>query len=141
MQWCAGRKDVSGLLSPILFGKRCFLDIRTNSWRPMEADLNETDIQQVGRYTFSGATFRWANEVLLEAAHIPETKWLVIDEIGPLELQGKGLTPAIEQIMTNLPENLNLVLVIREKIAESVLMVYNLKQFPIEVFGYEELTF
>ena len=105
----------------------------------MEADLNETDIQQVGRYTFSGAAFEWANKVLKEAAESPEIKWLVIDEIGPLELQGKGFTPAFDSIMKNLRPDLNLVLVIREKMAESIMLLYNLHQYELKIFNPEEL--
>lgn len=104
----------------------------------MEAELNEADIQQVGRYTFSAAAFAWANEALLEASRNPENKWLVIDEIGPLELQGKGLTPALDQIVANLREEQNLVLVIREKIAESVLLLYGLHRFPVMPFLFED---
>ena len=103
----------------------------------MEADINESRIQQVGRYTFSAAAFDWANKVLLEAALQPEIKWLVIDEIGPLELQGKGLAPAFDSIMKNLRPDLNLVLVIREKIAESIVLLYNLNRYEIRLFDPE----
>ena len=135
--WVAGHKDVGGLLSPILFGRRCFLDIRTQEWRPMEAEINERRIQQVGRYTFSAGAFEWANNVLLQAAQSPEIKWLVIDEIGPLELQGKGLSPAFDYIIKNLRRDQNLVLVIREKIAESIVMLYNLNQYEVRLFNPE----
>ena len=104
----------------------------------MEAELNEAEIQQVGRYTFSASAFAWANEVLLKASQNPENKWLIIDEIGPLELQDKGLTPALDQIMANLREDQNLVLVIREKIAESVLLLYQLNKYPVQPFKFEE---
>ena len=105
----------------------------------MEAEINEKNIQQVGRYTFSGNAFNWANQVLKEAARSPEIKWLVIDEIGPLELQGKGFTPAFDSIMEGLRPDLTLVLVIREKMAESIVLLYNLNQYEVKVFSPEEI--
>ena len=105
----------------------------------MEAELNERNIQQVGRYTFSGAAFDWANKVLIQAAAMPDIKWLVIDEIGPLELQGKGLTPAFEFILKNLRPEQNLVLVIRDKIAESIVLLYNLNQYEVKYLDPAEI--
>lgn len=102
----------------------------------MEAELSETEVQQVGRYTFSSQTFSWANQVLIETSNLTGLKWLVVDEIGPLELQGKGLNPALETIFSNLPPHLNLVLVIREKILESVLEVYGLTRYEPQPFTY-----
>ncbi|MFC5272195.1 nucleoside-triphosphatase [Adhaeribacter terreus] len=136
--WCSGRTDVGGLLSPIVFNKRCFQNIRTQEWLAMEAELDEAEVQQVGRYTFSERTFAWANHVLLQTSRLPGIKWLVVDEIGPLELQGKGLNPALEIIFSNLPPHLNLILVIREKICESVLEIYDLKRYGVELFHYPE---
>jgi nucleoside-triphosphatase THEP1 len=137
--WCAGRTDTGGLLSPVLSGKRCFLDIRTQACHPMEAEMNETEIQQVGRYTFSARIFAWANTVLLENFRNPEIKWLVIDEIGPLELQGKGLEPALQTIFNDLPPHLHIILVIREKILENVLEVFDLKRYGAKPFHYPEI--
>jgi nucleoside-triphosphatase THEP1 len=136
--WCEGRKDVGGLLSPVIFGKRHFQNIRTKALYPMEADLNEFPVQQVGRYTFSDAAFVWANNVLLKAAAEPSLKYLIIDEIGPLELQGNGLTPALDKILLNIPKGLNPILVIREKILESVLLLYNLNKYPVLPFDFPE---
>ena len=129
---------MGGLLSPIVFGKRCFQNIRTQAWQAMEADLDETEVQQVGRYTFSEKTFAWANQVLLQNSRLPEVKWLVVDEIGPLELQGKGLNPALDSIFADLPPHLNLILVIREKICESVLEIYDLNRYGVTLFDYPE---
>jgi nucleoside-triphosphatase THEP1 len=134
--WAEGRHDVGGLLSPVIFGKRHFQNLRTKEWRPMEADINDENVEQVGRYTFSKATFDWANNILIQAASQPDINYLIIDEIGPLELQGKGLTAALDHILYNIPEHLNLVLVIREKIAESVVLIYELKKYNVEPFDF-----
>jgi nucleoside-triphosphatase THEP1 len=54
--------------------------------------------ERVGRYIFDPAVIAWANGVLAEAvAARPDL--LVIDEIGPLELErGGGLAPALESL-------------------------------------------
>jgi nucleoside-triphosphatase THEP1 len=54
--------------------------------------------RRMGRYTFDPAVVAWANHVLAEAiAARPDL--LVVDEIGPLELErGGGLAPALESL-------------------------------------------
>jgi len=54
--------------------------------------------ERVGRYTFDPAVTAWANRVLAEAV-AAQPDLLVIDEIGPLELErGGGLAPALEPL-------------------------------------------
>ncbi len=49
----------------------------------------------LGRYTFDPAVLAWANEALKAAIAVPPDL-LVVDEIGPLELeQGGGLAPVL----------------------------------------------
>lgn len=55
--------------------------------------------ERVGRYTFDPAIIAWANGILA-AAVATQPDLLVIDEIGPLELErGGGLAPALEPLV------------------------------------------
>jgi nucleoside-triphosphatase len=136
--WCEGRSEVAGLLSQVIAGERFFRDLQSQDLVPMEAGPTETQVQQVGRFTFSAATFEWANNILLQAADQPGINYLLIDEVGPLELQGKGLAPALEKILPAIPPHLNVVLVIREKLLEEVLRHYNLHRYLLFPFQFPE---
>lgn len=52
----------------------------------------------MGRYTFDLAVIAWANKVLKQAV-AAQPDLLVVDEIGPLELErGGGLAPVLEPL-------------------------------------------
>ena len=56
--------------------------------------------EHLGRYNFCPDAIAWANEVLAEAA-AARPDLLVVDEIGPLELErGGGLAPVLELLAT-----------------------------------------
>ena len=56
--------------------------------------------EQLGRYSFCPDAIAWANEVLA-AAVAARPDLLVVDEIGPLELErGGGLAPVLELLAT-----------------------------------------
>ena len=56
--------------------------------------------ERMGRYTFDPAVFAWANQVLLDAI-AAQPDLLVVDEIGPLELErGGGLSPVLASLAT-----------------------------------------
>ena len=89
-QWIENRKEVYGILSPVLEGIRMFLDIENRELFPMEAEPEENETLKVGKYTFSGRSFDRAIAILEQARH--KDGWLIIDEVGPLELRGEGLS-------------------------------------------------
>ncbi len=54
--------------------------------------------ERVGRYTFDPSVLAWVNGVLA-AAIVARPDLLVVDEIGPLELEwGSGLAPVLEPL-------------------------------------------
>jgi nucleoside-triphosphatase THEP1 len=62
-----------------------------------KCEVNNGQVQ-VGPYTFDAAVLAWANQVLADAiATRPDL--LVVDEIGPLELErGRGLAPVLSPL-------------------------------------------
>lgn len=107
-RWAAGRQDVNGILSPVIRGQRYFRDIRTGELFPMEAGANETAVLEVGRFRFSREAFDKAIQVLRKAVNEPG--WLVIDEIGPLEMRGAGFHEVLHEILIHRPFPLLIVL-------------------------------
>src|SRR5436190_7547202 len=65
----------------------------------MEAGETEKAILSIGRYNFSKATFEHAAEIIHQS--INKNGWLVIDEIGPLELRKKRFHPVIRESLKN----------------------------------------
>ena len=74
------------------------------------------DSQKIGRFYFSKKGLSFGEKALTA---IQDTDLLVIDEIGYLELKGKGWFESIEKAMEN--PNLNMIWVVRKRILEEVL--------------------
>lgn len=116
LQWLAGRTDADGILTPVMNGRRVFLDIRSGEQFNMEADDGEAGVITVGRFTFSKNNFNRAIEIIQNARECKG--WLVIDEIGPLELKGEGFHDILLEL---LPQRSSpLLLVIREGLVAQV---------------------
>lgn len=77
-----------------------------------------TDAERMGRFYFSKKGTNFGNKALTN--NIEQTDLLVIDEIGYLELKGKGWFESIELAMKN--PNLNMIWVVRKRILEEVLL-------------------
>ena len=81
----------------------------------MEATMEEETLT-VGRFIFSKAAFDKAIQIIRDS--ITKEGWLVIDEIGPLELEGKGFYTIINEILI-LRKN-KTILVVRKGMVEKV---------------------
>jgi nucleoside-triphosphatase THEP1 len=104
---------VVGILSPELDEKRYFKSIRTGEEWEMEASADEQSVS-IGKYKFSKSAFDKASEILLDAAKNETADLLVIDEIGPLELQNEGFYSTLKTIL-EMEEGIgSILLVVRE---------------------------
>lgn len=117
--WSKARKDVGGILTPVLNGQRHFYNITDGSDFLMEA-LGDEEFFSVGDYRFSVKAFEKASVLLLEKSNDPEIKTLVIDEIGPLEIQQKcGLYDVFCELLNQHREQ-TLLIVVRPSLIDSV---------------------
>lgn len=105
-----------GILTPVTAGKRVFMNVENGACFPMEATNEETAVFRVGRFCFSKAGFEKASAIIRSA--VPVTGWLVIDEIGPLELNGEGFSDVLNGVLALRKEKI--LLVVREGLAEKV---------------------
>jgi len=115
IEWSSGKKDVWGILTPVINGKRGFMDLHSREQFPMEAVEGEETLD-VGRFQFSKKHFNKAIEIIREA--IKKDGWIIIDEIGPLELRGQGFHDIAKQLLAKRKERI--ILVVREGLAQQV---------------------
>jgi len=130
--------SVAGILAPDIHGGRSVVDVSTGERRVLTADSSVPDakIISIGRYRFNQTAFRWSQRVLRSGfERVPE--WLVFDEIGYLELQGKGLEPTVRRIL-NWNRRIaatRLLWVVREELVADVLDYYGISSDEWERWG------
>ena len=135
-QWCeqiGKTKAVAGILMPDINGSRKIYDIKTKEIFDIECtDPEHTtgSLTTVGRYHFYNATFEKANAIIADAASAA-SDILVIDEVGKLELEGKGLYDSTKNsIETEAYKSGNklIILVVRDYLYAQVVSFFNIKQ-------------
>ncbi len=78
-----------------------------------------------GRFSINEATFEWARERLLAQAE--KCEFLVIDEIGPLELEGGGYHEALVELRKRGDSIPIILAIMRRELVEKVL-----ERYPLE---------
>ena len=119
-QFCKDNNDVAGILTPIVNCKRVFYNIAGKEYFEMEANKAEAQLV-IGKYIFSAAGFKKANDILIQESKRHDINYLIIDEIGPLETkyQQGFYTTLISLLRSSF--NYNLLLVVRPSLVEEVL--------------------
>ena len=74
-------------------------------------------------------------EAALDPNHLKNTDIVVIDEIGPFELKGKGWAKAIESILVGLPES-TMIWVVRKSLLNEVIDHFKIN--PMKIYHVEE---
>lgn len=87
--------------------------------------------QRIGDYFFIPSALNKAEEIILRDR---DASVLAVDEVGPLELSGKGLWPALKQVVFQ-PHRQH-ILVIRRNILEDFLEVLNKQK--VKVFDIKD---
>lgn len=123
VQWTAERDDAFGILTPVENEKRFFMNSKTREQFPMEASGNEETLS-VGRFVFSKAGFEKAIQIIRDAIH--KHGWLVIDEIGPMELRGEGFCDVLKDVLSARKEKI--ILVVREGMEEKAIEYFGIQR-------------
>lgn len=128
MHWAASQTKIEGIFQPVIDDKRFIYHIASRTLKSLEVPSSAKDENtiKIGNYRFSKDTFEWSKKILLDSSP-KDLEWLVIDEIGPLELDGNGLEPAISSILSK-RENVSakIVCVVREEILQKFIDHYKL---------------
>ncbi len=122
MQWCESKEHVQGILTPVIDGKRMFKDIAAKEMFAMEAGERETNVLKVGRFIFSVPAFSKAEQIINGSTNY---SYLIIDEVGPLELRREGLFAAVHQALQN--QTSPIILVVREGLVDKTTAFFNIK--------------
>jgi len=140
-QWVKKQSAVDGILAPVVNGERYLKRITSGERKLLEITTGAVNAAKVeiGRYTFSREIFKWGQNQLLDCLKNP-LDWLIIDEIGPLELMGKGLEPVVSKVLSEMPLSLNtrILIVVREFLKNKVIQHYNLGSGNFKTFTFED---
>ena len=130
-KWCKERKDVGGFLTPDIEGLRMFQDIKSNEI--LSFQLNNTEPGQtieVGTYIFKKSIFQYGNEIIEEQIQNSSIDYIIIDELGKLEMKGEGFSKAASLISANYMKK-NFIIVVRDFLVHSVAQKYNFPSYTV----------
>jgi len=110
----------SGYLSLRVLGERetegyDLFDLRDESVRPFLRRDGDPSWPRVGPYYLDPEALSLAERIILES---PQDSLLIVDEIGPLELSGSGVWPALAGVLRG--GERDIVLVVREGLLETI---------------------
>ena len=134
LSWSKNRKDVDGLLCPDdANGKRYFLKLKNKTIFKLEAEAETEAIVAIGSFKFLKSAFNEANDYLNLEASKTEPKYLIIDEIGKLELKNEGVHVSTEALISQFKSigNTHLILVVRDYLLDAVLEHYDITECSI----------
>jgi len=138
LSWLKNNNNLYGILSPEINGRRYLLNINSNEKRILEVSGKEDhkDVITVGNYEFDKSVFEWGCNVIIESIE-ENPEWIVIDEVGHLELQGDGLARAVNKVFShqNILVRTNIVLVVRDYLLTDFLNHYNLAEKDIKLLN------
>lgn len=129
LTWAEKRKDVFGILTPRNKNKkRYILDLASKQEFEMETNSDKDETILVGRYRFLASAFNRGNNIIKKALSDHTSGYLIIDEMGKLELESAGFHEsallAINETAKN--ERLHLILIIRTTLLEDMIKKYNI---------------
>lgn len=138
LNWIHQRDDVDGWLCPDNEnGKRCFLNVKSKIKFELELE-NETEVDSaklvsIGSFNFLRSAFKKANDYLISLTSENENQYLIVDELGRLELNKEGLHTAAEYLI---PEFLkddthHLILVVRSYLLDDIIAFYNISEHQV----------
>lgn len=126
MKWALSQNNIDGIFQPVIDEKRFIYHIGSRTLRKLETSETE-NITTIGKYNFSNETLAWAQNILIGCIS-KNLDWIIIDEIGPLELNGNGLEPAITNVILQRNNISSQILcVVRETMLELFLQHYKLQ--------------
>lgn len=135
-EWIKDKTNVAGLLSLNNdIGKRFFLDIRSKETFSMHPNANEIEENKVyvGRFIFLKSSFERANKIIQFETLQKDYEYLIIDELGRLELKHKGLYQSTNNLLNRFEgqADKHLILVVRSALLENIVDFYHIKPHQI----------
>jgi nucleoside-triphosphatase THEP1 len=131
MAWIADRHDCGGVLSPDIDGLRVLYNVKTKTFIPWQKAAHESggDVV-VGRFSLDPEGFQTAKKWLEEALTDPEIRYIILDEVGQLELEGKGWGPWLLSALDRIGDK-TLVIIVRRPLLDEVINYYGLDEVSV----------
>ena len=136
MQWSNLQNNIHGILMPDISGSRKILNLDTKEIFEAECvDITNTklSITSIGKFNFYTDAFEKANSIILHALS-QNPRWLVIDEVGKLEISGKGFYVSVEdaiKIYGDKDKPGDLLITVRDSLCVEVVSFFNIKNYKI----------
>ncbi len=124
------KENCFGILQVTINKKRFLYNISNKKYYALEIEENSDATSSVGRFHFSKSAFIRANNEILSGVR-KSHELIIIDEVGPLELQEGGHYDLITKLL-KLNADQKLLFVIRANLID--LIIQKLKIEPIVIF-------
>jgi nucleoside-triphosphatase THEP1 len=99
------------------------LDLESSESIELCSDTEEENRFQLGKYFFNEAALARGNEIL-NVDNLSDKQLIVIDEIGPLELSGKGWSSSIENITRSI--TVPHLWIVRKSLVNNIIRKWNI---------------
>lgn len=112
-----------------------FLDLKENKTLPFIKRVSkynpEGEVERIGPFFFISETLDLARAIVRSAR--PD-EVMIVDEIGPLEIQGRGVWPALAEALPR--SGVKLLLVVREKLIAALSAKLDISDFIVIDFRH-----
>jgi len=127
-------RTVAGIRAPVVFDNGTRIgynveDVRTGDMLPLCRIGQRNAVAVAGLFGFDGNGIRFGSNALSLDA-VAQRDVVIVDEIGPLELQGEGWAPALHPLLESYAGHL--LLVVRPDILQQVLQEWQIQ--PVVVW-------
>jgi nucleoside-triphosphatase THEP1 len=125
-------KSVAGIIAPGYWEgdqRSAFdlLDVESNQSMPFAQRLEKANWIQAKSFYFNPKALKWGEDSLRKAVGTKD--WLVLDEIGKLDLEGMLWGPVFTELIKT--PNQNWLICVRDIFVNDVIEHWNLKQFKV----------
>ena len=138
-KWIKNKSSIDGILQPVIDNKRYLVDIKSNTKKLLSVNTgtDQTKIVHVGNFAFDKNVFDWARAELINALE-NRPEWLIIDEVGKLELIGEGYEPAVYELIKKSKDypGTKFLFVIRDSLLQSFFEYYELNKKDVSIFEF-----
>mgnify|MGYP003932277747 CR=1 FL=1 len=111
-----------------------FYDLKSGNTFPFIRRKGHPEWEKIGSFFFRPTTLDKAKKIILNAGK--KRGLCIVDEIGPLELSGKGVWPAVQKALAGKPSHMDFLFVIREGLLDEFKEIPGFE--PDEVFPLQK---
>ena len=136
ISWCNNHENCYGILMPDVDGFRKMYNIQSKTIFDAEHDdtipCYET-LVSIGNFHFYKSSFDVACKIIDKAIN-QQSKYVLIDEVGKLELNHQGFYDSVNQAVQSVADNSfsgTLILTVRDILIEKVLNCFMIKHYTI----------